>query len=100
MKHRTRKILTAAALGAAALAADSAGASQGDYFAQQRQLTDGSRPSDVPVRAAAAKRATPRQVALNRWFEVERARDTKATPFPLPVDQAVSAVAAVSATRR
>lgn len=96
MNIRTRTILMTAAITAAAASLTATAADQHAFFEQQRQITDGYHPQyAVRERAAAKKPATPRQIAENRWLELERARgsgNVKPVPFPPPPETAFASM--------
>lgn len=83
MNTRIRTIFMAVALAAAATAMGSqaagqpGSADQGDYFGQQRQITDGYYPQySVVVTPARVRPATQAQAAEDKWLDKERAADS------------------------
>jgi hypothetical protein len=93
MKMRTKTLLMAAAFAAATSAMSSQAA---DYFAVQRQITDGYYPQyDGQSAPSLAKPETLHQAQENRWFELERMRGSgngvADIPFPPPPAPVASA---------
>jgi hypothetical protein len=83
----------AGALIAATSALSSQAADQSDFFAQQRQITDGYYPRyTVQPTPARQKPETAHQVAEGRWLEQERAAaSTSVAPVPFPPPAPVAA---------
>ena len=104
MNSRTKTLVMAGALLAATFAASSQAADQSDYFAQQRQITDGFYPQyAVQPTPARAKSETARQTAENEWFERERAQGSgfvAPVPFPVPHPTAVASNAKPATQRQ
>lgn len=87
MNIRAKMILMAVASAAAASALSAQAADQSAWFEQQREMTDGN-PQSHFVPPAQRKQGTPYQVALGKWFAVERTREGNVLPYPFPLPAA------------
>ena len=86
MKTRTRTALMAVAFAATAAALVSQAADQGNWFEQQRMISDGYYPQ-YTVAPRVTKPESPRTAAENAWLEKERIADSygsKPVPFTPP----------------
>jgi hypothetical protein len=86
MNTRTKTILMAVALSAAATALTSQAADQGASFEEQMERTDGySSVADFVLTPSRLKPATAHQIAEDDWLTAERARGPGSLPTPFPV---------------
>jgi hypothetical protein len=92
MNTRTRTILLAGALVAAASSLGAQAADQSAFFAQQRQITDGYYPQYTVVPTPArSKPAAAHTLAEDQWYGRERAQGSgSVAPVPFPVPDALA----------
>jgi hypothetical protein len=102
MNIRTRTILMAGALIAAAATAGAQAADQDAFFQRQREITDGYYPQyNVKPTARMSKPATLHQAQEDEWLNRERAMGSGVVapvPFPVP-GTAPAATASASSTQ-